>query len=81
MVRPNRYTNYRKEKLENNFYLKKKVEREEKVRENQNSIQNKSFIDNKNEDNSDNSENEKDIQDIFKKPIINFSKFKKKKEI
>ena len=70
-----------KEKLENNFYLKKKVEREEKVREYQNSIQNKSFIDNKNEDNSDNSENEKDIQDIFKKPIINFSKFKKKKEI
>ena len=41
------------------------------------------FLDENDEENSDksNSEEQKNINDIFKKPLINFSKFKKKKEI
>ena len=67
-----------KEKIENNFFLKKKVEREEKDIENkQNKFQ--KFLDNSEEENSDNSEKEKNIKDIFKKPLINFSKLKGKK--
>jgi len=69
-----------KEKIENNFFLKKKVEREEKEKDIDNS-QNifKKFLDNSDEENSDNSEKEKNIKDIFKKPLINFSKLKEKK--
>ena len=67
-----------KEKIENNFFLKKKVEREEKdIENNQNKFQ--KFLDNSEEENSDNSDQEKNIKDIFKKPLINFSKFKEKK--
>ena len=56
-----------KEKIENNFFLKKKVEREEKdIENNQNKFQ--KFLDNSEEENSDNSDQEKDIKDIFKKP-------------
>ena len=71
-----------KEKIENNFFLKKKIEREEKdldndIKKNDNKFGN--FLDNNDDDNSDNSEKEKNIRDIFKKPLINFSKFKKKK--
>ena len=67
-----------KEKIENNFFLKKKVEREEKdIENNQNKFQ--KFLDNSEEENSDNSDQEKDIKDIFKKPLINFSKLNKKK--
>ena len=67
-----------KEKIENNFFLKKKVEREEKdIENNKNKIQ--KFLDNSEEENSDNSDQEKDIKDIFKKPLINFSKLNKKK--
>ena len=69
-----------KEKIENNFFLKKKVEREEKEKDIENS-QNifKKFLDNSEDENSDNSEKEKNIKDIFKKPLINFSKLKEKK--
>ena len=67
-----------KEKIENNFFLKKKVEREEKdIENNKNKFQ--KFLDNSEEENSDNSDQEKDIKDIFKKPLINFSKLNKKK--
>ena len=67
-----------KEKIENNFFLKKKVEREVKdIENNQNKFQ--KFLDNSEEENSDNSDQEKDIKDIFKKPLINFSKLNKKK--
>ena len=67
-----------KEKIENNFFLKKKVEREEKdIENNQNKFQ--KFLDNSEEENSDNSAQEKNIKDIFKKPLINFSKLKEKK--
>lgn len=67
-----------KEKIENNFFLKKKVEREEKdIENNQNKFQ--KFLDNSEEENSDNSDQEKNIKDIFKKPLINFSKLNKKK--
>ena len=71
-----------KEKIENNFFLKKKIEREEKdldndIKKNDNKFAN--FLDNNDDDNSNNSENEKNIRDIFKKPLINFSKFKQKK--
>ena len=67
-----------KEKIENNFFLKKKVEREEKdIENNQNKFQ--KFLDNSEEENSDNSDQEKDIKDIFKKPLINFSKLNEKK--
>ena len=67
-----------KEKIENNFVLKKKVEREEKdIENNQNKFQ--KFLDNSEEENSDNSAQEKNIKDIFKKPLINFSKLKEKK--
>ena len=71
-----------KEKIENNFFLKKKIEREEKdldkdIKKNDNKFGN--FLDNNDDDNSDNSEKEKNIRDIFKKPLINFSKFKQKK--
>ena len=70
-----------KEKIENNFFLKKKLEREENDIEKNDGNKFKSFLDDNNDDNSDNSEKEKNIEDIFKKPIINFSKFKKKKDI
>ena len=67
-----------KEKIENNFFLKKKVEREEKdIENNKNKFQ--KFLDNSEEENSDNSDQEKDIKDIFKKPLINFSKLNEKK--
>ena len=66
-----------KERIENNFYLKKKVEREEKDID-KNNLNN--FLDENFEDNSDDSGKEQNINDIFKKPLINFSKFKKKKE-
>ena len=67
-----------KEKIENNFFLKKKVEREEKdIENNKNKFQ--KFLDNSEEENSDNSDQEKNIKDIFKKPLINFSKLNKKK--
>ena len=67
-----------KEKIENNFFLKKKVEREEKdIENNQNKFQ--KFLDNSEEENSDNSDQEKNIKDIFKKPLINFSKLNEKK--
>ena len=67
-----------KEKIEYNFFLKKKVEREEKdIENNQNKFQ--KFLDNSEEENSDNSDQEKNIKDIFKKPLINFSKLNKKK--
>lgn len=70
-----------KEKIENNFFLKKKLEREENDIEKNDGNKFKSFLDDNNDDNSDNSEKEKNIEDIFKKPIINFSKLKKKKDI
>ena len=67
-----------KEKIENNFFLKKKVEREEKdIENNKNKFQ--KFLDNSEEENSDNSDQEKNIKDIFKKPLINFSKLNEKK--
>ena len=71
-----------KEKIENNFFLKKKIEREEKdldndIKKNDNKFGN--FLDNNDDDSSNNSEKEKNIRDIFKKPLINFSKFKQKK--
>ena len=68
-----------KEKIENNFFLKKKVEREEKDLENNKNNKFSKFLDNSEEENSNNSEEEKNIKDIFKKPLINFSKFKEKK--
>ena len=68
-----------KEKIESNFYLKKKVEREEKEIEKNSNNNFDNFLDDDDKDNSNKSEEEKDINDIFKKPIINFSKFKKKK--
>ena len=68
-----------KEKIESNFYLKKKVEREEKEIEKNSNKNFDNFLDDEDKDNSNKSEEEKDINDIFKKPIINFSKFKKKK--
>ena len=69
-----------KEKIESNFYLKKKVEREEKeIEKNSNNNFDNFLDDDDDKDNSNKSEEEKDINDIFKKPIINFSKFKKKK--
>ena len=67
-----------KEKIENNFFLKKKVEREEKDIENNKNKFHK-FLDNSEEENSDNSDQEKNIKDIFKKPLINFSKLNEKK--
>ena len=72
-----------KEKIESNFFLKKKLEREEKNIEKNCNNKFINFLDENDEDNSDNSnsENQKNINDIFKKPLINFSKFKKKKEI
>ena len=67
--------------FENNFFLQKKVEREEKeinLKKNNNKEKNKKdnfLLDD--EDNSDKSE-ENNIKDIFKKPLITFSKkFKK----
>ena len=71
-----------KEKIENNFFLKKKIEREEKdldndIKKNDNKFGN--FLDNNDDDSSNNSEKEKNIKDLFKKPLINFSKFKQKK--
>ena len=72
-----------KEKIESNFFLKKKLEREEKNIEKNCNNKFSNFLDENDEDNSDNSnsENQKNINDIFKKPLINFSKLKKKKEI
>ena len=72
-----------KEKIESNFFLKKKLEREEKNIEKSCNNKFSNFLDENDEDNSDNSnsEDQKNINDIFKKPLINFSKFKKKKEI
>ena len=56
--------------------MKKKVEREEQnyINEDKNNFGN--FLDNSDDDSSDNSEKEKNIKDIFKKPLINFSKSK-----
>jgi len=68
-----------KEKIENNFFLKKKVEREEQDYKNNDRNNFGNFLDNSDDDNSDNSEKEKNIKDIFKKPLINFSKSKEKK--
>ena len=68
------------EKFENNFFLKKKVEREEKEIKKINGDKNKknNFLSD-DDDNSDKSE-EKNIKDIFKKPLINFTlKFNKNK--
>jgi len=72
-----------KEKIESNFFLKKKLEREEKNMEKSSNNKFSNFLDENDEENSDksNSEEQKNINDIFKKPLINFSKFKKKKEI
>jgi len=70
-----------KEKIENNFFLKKKLEREEKSMEKNRNKQFSNFLDEKDEENSENSnsEDKRKINDIFKKPLINFSKLKKKK--
>ena len=70
-----------KEKIENNFFLKKKLEREEKSMEKNRNNQFSNFLDEKDEENSENSnsEDKRKINDIFKKPLINFSKLKKKK--
>jgi hypothetical protein len=70
-----------KEKIENNFFLKKKLEREEKIMEKNRNNQFSNFLDEKDEENSENSnsEDKRKINDIFKKPLINFSKLKKKK--
>ena len=68
-----------KEKIENNFFLQKKVEREEKELEKNSNNNFDNFLDDDDKDNSNKSEEEKNINDIFKKPLINFSKFKKKK--
>jgi hypothetical protein len=68
-----------KEKIENNFFLQKKVEREEKELEKNSNDNFDNFLDDDDKDNSNKSEEEKNINDIFKKPLINFSKFKKKK--
>ena len=60
-----------KEKLEDTFFLKKKVEREEKELEKNCDFNKKNnFL---SDDDSDKSEEEKNIKDIFKKPLINFS--------
>ncbi len=68
-----------KEKLENNFFLKKKVEREEKEIENSGTRKEfGNFLDDSNED-SENSDKEKNIKNIFKKPFDNFSYKKCKK--
>ena len=68
-----------KEKLENKFFLKKKVEREEKEIENSGTRKEFSnFLDDSNED-SENSDKEKNIKNIFKKPFENFSYKKCKK--
>ena len=68
-----------KEKLENNFFLKKKVEREEKEIENSGTRKEfGNFLDDSNED-SENSDKEKNIKNIFKKPFENFSYKKCKK--
>ena len=68
-----------KEKIENNFFLQKKVEREEKELEKNSNNNFDNFLDDDDKDNSNKSDEEKNINDIFKKPLINFSKFKKKK--
>ena len=69
----------KKEKIENTFFLKKKVEREEKEIENNNDFNKKNnFL--SDDDDSDKLEEEKNIKDIFKKPLINFS-YKSKKNL
>ena len=68
-----------KEKIENNFFLQKKVEREEKELKKNSNNNFDNFLDDDDKDNSNKSDEEKNINDIFKKPLINFSKFKKKK--
>ena len=69
----------KKEKIENTFFLKKKVEREEKEIENNNEFNKKNnFL--SDDDDSDKLEEEKNIKDIFKKPLINFS-YKSKKNL
>ena len=61
------------EKIENTFFLKKKVEREEKEIGEEINKKNKdnNFLSD-DENNSDKSEEGKNIKDIFKKPLINF---------
>ena len=63
----------KKEKFENNFFLKKKVEREEKEIKKIDEGKSKKNYFLLDDDNSDKSE-EKNIKDIFKKPLINFTK-------
>ena len=66
-----------KDKIEKNFFLQKKVEREEKeIKINKEKNKKNNFLSD-DDDNSDKSE-EKNIKDIFKKPLINFSKKLKK---
>jgi len=66
--------NDKQKPIDKTFFLKKKVEREEKE------IQKNKINNNKNnflfdeDENSDKSEEQKNIKDIFKKPLINFSK-------
>ena len=66
--------NDKQKAIDKTFFLKKKVEREEKE------IQKNKINNNKNnflfdeDENSDKSEEQKNIKDIFKKPLINFSK-------
>ena len=68
--------------LINTFFLKKKVEREEKEIEKNKDNKSNHFL--SDDDSSDKLEEENNIKDIFKKPLINFSqklgnKFKKNK--
>jgi len=70
------------EPLINTFFLKKKVEREEKEIDKNKDNKSNHFL--SDDDSSDNLEEEKNIKDIFKKPLINFSqklgnKYKKNK--
>ena len=65
------------DKIEKNFFLQKKVEREEKeIKINKEKNKKNNFLSD-DDDNSEKSE-EKNINDIFKKPLINFSKKLKK---
>ena len=68
--------------LINTFFLKKKVEREEKEIEKNKDNKSNHFL--SDDDSSDKLEEENNIKDIFKKPLINFSQklgnnFKKNK--
>ena len=69
--------NINNEKNQKNQKEEKKEKNEKREKKEKNKFGN--FLDNNDDDSSNNSEKEKNIRDIFKKPLMNFSKFKQKK--